>query len=191
MVIRKKADMNTQTSTQLIQWQNLKVVSETDIVLNLAQQKGWKDCKVFGHGPMITQPQQSKGWKLIPADLYEYSIPAKGVDRLLKIIDAGVHIQGVIIADDMRKMHQLHTPAMPVASLPSANTVLSTIGRVLLGLATLVGVILLGLIILKAYFLLLPLFLLSSAFGFDPQLIILVDAGDGEMAWISVLTWYD
>ncbi len=183
--------MSTQTTTQLVQWQDLKVLSEADIVLNLAQQKGWKDCKIFGHGAMITRPLQSVGWKLIPADLYEYSIPAEGVNRLLKVINAGVHIQGVIIADDMRRVNHSPTPARPAASLPSAHAVLSTIGSVLLGLVTLAGIIVIGLVIAKTFFLLLPLFFLGNILGFDPQLVILVDDGKGGMAWISVLTWFD
>ena len=95
--------MFTQPNTQLVQWQDFKVRSEVDVVLEIAHQKGWKDCEIFGNGDMITQPLESMGWKLIPADLYEYSIPAEGVDRVLQTINAGVRIQGVIIADDNRR----------------------------------------------------------------------------------------
>ena len=112
--------MFTQPTTQLVQWQDFKVKSEVDIVLEIAHQKGWKDCEIFGHGDMITQPLESKGWKLIPADLYEYSIPAEGVDRVLKTINAGVRIKGVIIADDERKSAPPPAPARPSISLPSA-----------------------------------------------------------------------
>ncbi len=190
-IIYEEVQMTTQTKLAMVQWQDFKVVSEADLVLEIAQKEGWKDCKTFGHGEMITQPLQSLGWKLIPADLYEYSIPAKGVNRLLKIINAGVHIQGVIIADDMRRVKRPPTPTRPVAALPSAHTVLSTIGTVLLGLVALAGIIVIGLAIAKTFFILLPLLFIGDILVFDPQLIILVDDGQGGMAWISVLTWYD
>jgi hypothetical protein len=191
LIVHEEVQMFTQTQTQLVQWQNLKVMSEADLVLNLAQQKRWKDCQIFGHGDMITQPLESQGWKLIPADLYEYSIPAKGVDRLLKVIDAGVHIQGVIIADDTRRRALTHTPAKPVVSLATVKMVFSAIGIVLLVSVAFAGLILLGLVIAKALYLLIPLLFLSPFLGFDPQLIILVDDGNGGTTWISVLTWFE
>ena len=92
--------MSTQPITQQARWQDLKVRNEIDVVLEIAQEEGWKDCEIFGYGNMITQPQESMGWKLIPADLYEYSIPREGVGRLHRIVNAGVRIQGVVIADD-------------------------------------------------------------------------------------------
>jgi hypothetical protein len=112
--------MFTKPTTQLIQWQDLKVRSEVDMVFEMAHQKGWKDCEIFGHGEMITSPMESKGWKLIPADLYEYSIPAKGVVRVLQTIQAGVQIKGIIIADDQRRADP--TSAAPQVSMPSPKT---------------------------------------------------------------------
>ncbi len=86
--------MTANTMSQQVQWQDLKVRSETDIVLEIAAKEGWTDCEVFGHGEMITQPQESTGWKLIPADLYKYSIPAEAVKRLSQVINAGVQSPG-------------------------------------------------------------------------------------------------
>ncbi len=111
--------MPTQPAPQVIQWQDLKIMSEADLVLALAHQKGWKDCEIFGYGDMIAQPLESAGWKLVPADLYEYSIPAKGVDRILQIVSAGVRIQGVIIADDTRRKET--APPKPAIALPPAE----------------------------------------------------------------------
>ena len=112
--------MFTENTTQQVQWQDFIVKSEVDVVFEMARQKGWKDCEIFGYGDMITQPLESKGWKLIPYDLYEYSIPAEGVDRVLKTINAGVRIKGVIIADDQRKSAPPPAPARPGISKPSA-----------------------------------------------------------------------
>lgn len=184
--------MSTNPTTQTLQWQDFKVRSEVDTVLELAQQKGWKDCEIFGHGEMITQPQESTGWKLIPADLYEYSIPAEGVERVLQTINAGVRIQGVIIADDGRRMAD--TPAKPKVSLPSADAVLSFIGKALLGLIAVAIVVALIPVIFKGAVLLIacsPLLLLGASLLHDPKLIILVDDGNGGTAWVSLLTWYD
>lgn len=95
--------MCAQTVGEQVRWQDLQVRSETDIVFDIAKREGWEDCEVFGSGDMITQPQESKGWKLIPADQYKYSIPIQAVARLHQVINAGVRVKGVIIADDTRR----------------------------------------------------------------------------------------
>jgi hypothetical protein len=192
--------MITQPKTEQVQWQDLKVMSDVDLVLKIAQQHGWKDCEIFGYGDMITTPTESLGWKLFPADLCEYSIPAQGVARILQIISAGVRIQGVIIADDKRRTDPPPTPARParptrparpVISLPTAKTVFSFLGKALLGLAVIAGIALIGLAMVYGFIFLVPLLILGAVMGHDPKLIILVDDGNGRMVWISVLTWFD
>jgi len=194
--------MFTQPTTQLVQWQDFKVKSEVDVVFEIAQQKGWKDCEIFGHGDMITQPLESMGWKLIPADLYEYSIPAEGVDRVLQTINAGVRIKGIIIADDERSTEPPLAPTRPGPSLPSASTVAAFIGKALLRLVVAIGALALiaGFVIVMVYgaVFLVPLIILGALFApkggmvdYDPKLIILVDDGKGDIAWISLLTWYE
>ena len=184
--------MFTQPTTQLVQWQDFKVKSEADIVFEIAQQKGWSDCEIFGSGDMITQPLESMGWKLVPADLYEYSIPAEGVDRVLQIINAGIQIKGVIIADDERGTVPPPTPARNLVALPSITSVVTLIGKALLGLIVLAGIIAL----LAGVIALAPLLLLGALFGggdldYDPKLIVLVDGGNGDTVWISLFTWYE
>ena len=105
--------MCAQTIGEQVRWQDLQVRSETDIVFDIAKMKGWEDCEVFGSGDMITQPQESMGWKLIPADQYKYSIPMQAVARLHEVINAGVRVQGVIIADDTRREEPAPTPLEP------------------------------------------------------------------------------
>ena len=183
--------MITQPTTQLVQWQDLTVFSEVELVLNIAQQNGWKDCEIFGTGDMISQPLESLGWNLIPADLYEYSIPAEGVARVLQIINAGVRIQGVIIADDQRRTNPPHTPAKPVISLPSSETVLTWLGRALLGLLVIAGIAMYGFALVVGTLIIAPLLILGAATDLDPKLIILVDDGNGGVTWISVFTWFD
>jgi len=119
--------MSTQLITQKVRWQDLMVKSEVDLVLGLAKTEGWEDCEIFGHGDMITQPLESKGWKLIPADLYKYSIPTEAVTRLHQVINLGVRIKGVIIADDERGAESQPAPAKPKINLPSIKPIVSSI----------------------------------------------------------------
>jgi len=195
LIIQKEAHMFTQPTTQLVQWQDFKLKREADIVFEIAQQKGWSDCEIFGSGDMITQPLDSMGWKLVPADLYEYSIPAEGVDRVLQVINAGIRIKGVIIADDERGTAPPPTPPRQHISLPSAATVVTWIGTALLGLIMVAGIIaLLAGAVVLAPFLLLGALLNRGPYydlDYDPKLIILVDGGNGDTVWISLLTWYE
>jgi len=193
--------MSTQMIKQQVQWQELTVRSEVDVVLEIAKKEGWEDCEIFGHGDMITQPQESMGWELIPADLYKYSIPAEGVTRLHQIINAGVRVQGVIIADDERRTEPPLTPAKPKVSLPSAETVVSFIGKALLRLFLVAGAIalvsLFAIVLLYALPIIFLGLLMSAIAGpgtgvdYDPKLVVLVDDGRGGTAWVSVFTWYD
>ena len=125
--------MSTSIITEQIRWQDLKIRGEIDIVFEIAKKEGWKDCEVFGYGDMITEPQEITGWKLIPADLYTHSIPPEAIARLHQIINAGIRVQGVIIADDQRKDASAATPVpVPVEPrflLPSVQTVLPQIGK--------------------------------------------------------------
>ena len=51
--------MSTQTLGPQVRWQDLRMRSEIELVLEIAKQQGWDDCEVFGSGDMITQPQDS------------------------------------------------------------------------------------------------------------------------------------
>jgi hypothetical protein len=189
--------MSTQPITQQVQWQDLKVRSELDIVLEIAHQEGWKDCEIFGYGDMIIQPQESMGWELIPADLYKYSIPAEGIGRVHQIINAGIRIQGIIIADDERSTELPLTPTKPAFSLPPVKTIVSFIGKVLLKFICVAGVIAFVSLIALSLIYLAPLIILVSLVGtggtvvYDPKLVILVDDGNGGTVWVSLFTWYD
>ena len=189
--------MTTQPITQQVRWQDLTVRSELEVVLEIAKKEGWKDCEIFGHGDMLTQPQESKSWKLIPADQYKYSIPAQAVARLYQIINAGVRVQGVIIADDQHRTEPAPAPARLAVSQPSVKKGVPFIGRALLGLisvASLIGVIWL---LSMAPIFIVPMVILgllvsgSTSKSYDPKLVILVDDGKGATVWVSLFTWYD
>jgi hypothetical protein len=126
--------MSAQSIIQQVRWQDLEVRSEVDVVFEIAKEKGWDDCEIFGYGSMVTQPRESTGWKLIPADLYDDRISAEGVERVRQIIDAGVRIQGIIIADDQRRTETPPAPSRPKV-LPSMITKIQLIfDRALTGL---------------------------------------------------------
>ena len=211
--------MTTQMIRQEVRWQDLTVRSEVEVVLEIAKKEGWEDCEIFGYGDMITQPQESKGWKLIPADLYKYSIPTEAVARLHQIINAGIRVQGVIIADDEHRLEPSPAPAKPKFSLPSVKPILSWIGNVrsglnrwfqavmsfsgkaLLQLLRVVGVIAIvsfvAIVLIYALPVAVPVILISAIGGagtgvdYDPKLVVLVDDGRGGTTWVSLFTWYD
>lgn len=131
--------MSAQLITHQVRWQDLKVRSEVDIVFEIAQKEGWEDCEIFGYGDMIEQPQESTGWKLIPADLYEYSIPTEAVARLHKIIYAGVRIKGVIIADDERGTKPPLEPAKPKIPLTLIKTIVPSFKAIMSSVMSFAG----------------------------------------------------
>lgn len=199
--------MSAQSIIQQVRWQDLRVKSEVDVISEIARKEGWDDCEIFGYGDMITQPQEITGWELLPADLYEGSIPIEGVMRILHIMKAGVRIQGVVIADDRRKIDPPIASAIHEALSSIVKTVVSFIGRALAGFSkALVGLFRIAGVIaiysLSAYLLihyapvmiilgLVILVFTSTSVTFDPKLVILIDDGKGDIAWVSVFTWYE
>jgi hypothetical protein len=131
--------MSMQPVTQKVRWQDLMVKSEVDVVLELAKKEGWEDCEIFGYGDMITQPLESKGWKLIPADIYKYSIPTEAVIRLHQIINLGVRIKGVIIADDERGTKSPPEPAKPKISLPLIKAIVPSVKAIVSSVMSFAG----------------------------------------------------
>lgn len=191
--------MSAQTITQQVRWQDLSVRAEIDTVMEIARRQGWQDCEIFGSGAMITGPQEARGWKLIPADMYEYSIPPEAARRVLQLINAGVRVQGVIIADDQRREAPA-PPASPGKSLEWVGPLAARAGKVLLCLvgaaailafvAGIVSILLMGWPLLIGI-LVLGVFGALTGVNYDPKLVILVDDGSGGIAWIALFTWYE
>jgi hypothetical protein len=200
--------MSAQPITKQIRWQDFKVRNEIDSVLEIAYQEGWEDCEIFGYGDMITEPLEVMGWKLIPADLYEYSIPTQGIGRLKKIFNAGVRIQGVIIADDERSLETSPTPDSPKITLPSDERIVPYIKIALRGLINAVAAIafisIMAIVFLFTAPIVIPMLIRDWVFGagtssenaldgyeYDPILVILVDGGEGTTVWVSLFTWWE
>jgi hypothetical protein len=190
--------MSAQTITQQIRWQDLSVRTETDTVMEIARRQGWQDCEIFGNGAMITSPQEARGWKLIPANMYEYSIPTEAARRVLQVINAGVRVQGVIIADDQRrKAMPPPAPDNPGKPLEWVGPLAARAGKALLCLAGAAAMLafVAGFvsILLMGWPLLIGMLVLVAFTGtnYDPKLVILVDDGSGGSAWIALFTWYE
>ena len=189
--------MSTQPVTQQVRWQDLKVVNEVDIVLDIAHQEGWEDCEISGYGNMIAKPQECMAWKLIPADLYEYSMSAMGVGRLHQVINAGVRIRVVIIADDERSPEPSSILETPKTPLPSSKTVVSFIRNVLRGIVFVAGAVALFSLFAISLIYLAPVLILGTLLGlgasiaYDPKLVILIEVGNGGTTWASLITWYE
>jgi hypothetical protein len=191
--------MSTQTITPQVRWQDFNVRTETDTVLEMARRKGWQDCEIFGSGAMITQPREEQGWTLIPADGYEYSIPPEAADRLLQVINAGVRVQGVIIADDQRREAPAPPPepVSPAKPLEWFKPLAAGAGKALLWLAGAAAILALFVgmasIMILAAPVLIGMMMLGGSTGmaYDPKLVILVDDGSGGSTWISLFTWYE
>jgi len=191
--------MSIQPVTKQVRWQDFMVVNEVEMVLEIAARQGWDDCEIFGSGDMITEPQETMGWDLIPADQYKYSIPTEAISRLHQLINAGIQVKGVIIADDQRSRQEPEPSPEPRFSLIPLKTILSAIGKVLLKVLTvaaivaLVGVGAIVLLYLSPFILLFSLMSMGqgTSVEYDPKLVVLVDDGQGGTAWISLFTWYD
>ena len=191
--------MSAQTITQQVRWQDFSVRTEADTVLEMARQQGWQECEIFGSGAMITHPQEAQGWKLFPADMYEYSIPSEAARRVLRVINAGVRIQGVIIADDQRREAPTPPPAPESTSklLEWAKPLAAWAGSALLKLVVAAGILVfvagMAYILLMMAPLLIGMLMLGAFPGinYDPKLVILVDDGNGGSAWIALFTWYE
>jgi hypothetical protein len=115
---------------------------------------------------------------------------------LHQIINAGVRVQGVIIADDEHRTEPSPAPARPKVSLPSVEKIVSSIGKALLGLICVAVAITLvwhfaPMLIHLAPIIIFGLILGVGSVCFDPKLVILVDDGKGGTVWVSLFTWYD
>ncbi len=107
-------------------------------------------------------------------------------------------VQGVIIADDGRRTEPPPTPAKPKVSLRSGmSVVMSFIGKALLRLFIVAGVIALAALVAVWLVYMLPIIVLGALVGavlgkdYDPKLVILVDDGNGGTTWVSLFAWYD
>jgi hypothetical protein len=74
----------------------------------VASKHGWevgeKAIRVIGQGEIPTDPVEVNGWKVMKATDYEGIVPQEAIERVKILLDEGVEIKGLLIADDLRKL---------------------------------------------------------------------------------------
>ena len=191
MDFKKGVAMLTKTTDQVL----FQVMSDDMFLLSeIASQNGWTDVERFWQGEMINTPIDVNGWKLIPADQYEHSIPAEAVERVLLLVNSGVQIQGIVIADDLR-IHQVQKiqpePTPIQINWDVVKAVLKVLGTIVAVIAAIVTLSSLLAILATVGMGLLVVTGIVAAVAFDPKLIVLISDGNGETVWFSLYTWYD
>ena len=197
--------MFTKTVNQ-VQFQEMS--DDMYLLSEVASQNGWTDVESFWQGEMITKPMEVNGWKLIPADQYKYSIPSEAVGRVFELLNAGVQIKGIVIADDKRSYEAKQKPAKPspqkTDSKPRKDTfdlgqfdwdVVLTILKVLGVIAAVIAAVitlsaLLAVIATVGVGILVVAGILG-ALAFDPKLIVLISDGNGGTIWVCLYTWFE
>lgn len=189
--------MSKQTVTKQVRWQDLRVRNDIDLVWNLAHEQGWEDCEIFGYGNMITNTQEEMGWELIPADLYKYSIPAEGLRRVHTLVNQGVRIHGIIIADDQHKNEISQKGTQSKESSTTKREIFPYWGKAIPALIFSAVIVSLFSLSFTTILFLTPLItlilLLGSALNleFDPKLIVILEDDNKDKVWVSLFTWYD
>jgi hypothetical protein len=161
--------------------------SQFEQIKSIAEKFGWNnqnDIKLFGKGEMITNQVTINGWILKPINLHKSIIPSEAMQRVMELINAGIRIKGIVIADDARKYEvkqvtvpkpaPVPTPTPSPIPLPRETNTIS-IGDIVGGVLE-VGVV--GVSILGAVF---------TALLFDPVLIVVLE----DFQWVSLYIWYD
>ena len=65
-----------------------------------------EEFEVVGSGEMPTEPCQIGEWWVVPAEQYKGKVPKEAQQKLFSIINQGLKIKGVLIADDIREIEQ-------------------------------------------------------------------------------------
>lgn len=154
--------------------------SQFEQIRSLAEKSGWNnqsDIKLFGKGKMIADQTTINGWILKPVNLYEQIIPPEAMQRVMELINAGIKIKGIVIADDERKYEVVPEPEQIPDEIPgiTGEDVMRVAGRVLNGAMEVAGV---GITVVSA---------IASLLLFDPILVVVLE----DFKWVSLYTWYD
>lgn len=137
---------------------------------------------VIGYGRMITEPITKNGWHLFPLEHYEGSIPHLAIEIVEQMKQAGVEIEGVVIACRVEEPQPQEKNAyedvlVKVAEAGKAMTpVVKEVGKVVFKVAGAVCVAL-GVLLLIG--------LASVCFSNDPVLIVVLSDG----SWVEVARW--
>lgn len=64
---------------------------------------GRKEARIIGHGDIPNHPVEVNGWIVMRATDFKRIVPQEAIDRVLILMDEGVEIKGLLIADDLKK----------------------------------------------------------------------------------------
>ncbi|MBN1536195.1 MAG: hypothetical protein JW908_05640 [Anaerolineales bacterium] len=130
------------------------------------------DYEVIGKGRLPTEPMQIGDWWVVPAHVYNSTIPPEAIGKVFDLINQGVRLRGLLVADDIRKTK----PQEKNEHENEANQVGDRIFGIIAGIAGAVGMLALGMI-----------WLLGSVVAYDPMLIAVLEDG----RWICIHSWYE
>lgn len=183
-----------ETKTQKNTLEFMTYSKDMEFVDKMVAQYLWNDVEVICQREMVTAPVFENGWKLIPADQYEYSIPPEALRRVSLLLNAGVRIQGIIIADDVRsRPAKPKTPDIGPIEIDwvTVRKVLRFLGIMAAVLAAVVAIITLAAVIAAIGLGLLVAVALGTALVYDPKLIVLIPDAEGKTIWVCLYTWYE
>ena len=123
--------------------------------------------EVIGHGVMPTKPMQIGEWWVVPADQYDSTIPPEAYKKLNALINRGIKIKGVFVADDIKKIKAKEEKERKKKEAVEqvAGTFLEILGTVAMAIG----------------------YLFVMAFSFDPMLVAVLEDG----SYVCLYSWYD
>jgi hypothetical protein len=146
--------------------------NEVGKALTLARKNHWW-FRVIGTGAMISSPKYQDGWWLVPINEDKTIIPKNALERVEKLKQDGIRIQGVIVAHEAPKL--LCAPAKEPFKIDT-EAISKTAGEVAAGLARVIATIF-GILF----------YLVTFAVLVDPALIVVLEDG----TYVEVMTWYE
>jgi hypothetical protein len=167
---------------ETIRWQDFEVrVDVVGSVFEILEENGYKankDYGYFGHGEMITEITDRGEWKLFPSELYDKTIPPWAMQRVSTLINAGIHIKGLVIADDIKRYTEQPEKPKPF-KLPNLPDVSKIVQFVLGVIGVAAAAVAWGVFFLAMACL--------SLLSIDPYLVVVCE----DSSWIYVAEFFN
>lgn len=154
--------------------------SETKQFVTLGEKRGW-EFLVLGRAPLPTEPVRMEKWLIVPAEQDTSHIPARALERVQAIYEAGMRPKGFVLVHEAPMVLSSGQHNENKAMLPDQFASVLPVIEGVLG-----GVVASGLIAIAAALLLAaPLTLFAGAMLLDPILIAVTEDG----YWIEIDRW--
>jgi hypothetical protein len=153
---------------------NIQRVQANDVgkALTLARKNHWW-FRVIGTGSMISSPKYQDGWWLVPINEDKTIIPKNALQRVEKLKQDGIRIQGVIVAHEAPKL--LCAPAKEPFKIDT-EAISKTVGEVAAVLARILATMF-GILF----------YMMAAGILVDPALIVVLEDGTN----LEVMSWYE